>query len=245
MKGRLFRWSVGLFMLAAAPSAMAEDGYDLWLRYARADQARTGAIAAHASVIAAQDDSPTIKAATQELQRGVAGMTGTAPALSRTPVRNALWLSTSLSTLALPFKPQTLGTEGYAIRSTQVNGQPVTLIAANSDVGLLHGAYHWLRLAQTGASLDALDDLLYGGFGELLGVERPVIVLRDHAHARDALGIAATGAYYREKIAHPEMFHVERFEHALAELDAGRGETYFDLVLGVFADHDDVRLVLD
>ncbi|MBN9225596.1 MAG: ribonuclease inhibitor [Microbacterium sp. SCN 70-27] len=96
-----------------------------------------------------------------------------------------------------------------------------------------------------GASLDALDDLLYGGFGELLGVERPVIVLRDHAHARDALGIAATGAYYREKIAHPEMFHVERFEHALAELDAGRGETYFDLVLGVFAGHDDVRLVLD
>ena len=44
MKGRLFRWSAGLFMLAAAPSAMAEDGYDLWLRYARADQARAGAI---------------------------------------------------------------------------------------------------------------------------------------------------------------------------------------------------------
>lgn len=157
MKGRLFRWSAGLFMLAAAPSAMAEDGYDLWLRYARADKGRAGAIAAHASVIAAQGDSPTISAATQELQRGVAGMTGSAPALSRTPGRNALWLSTSLSTLALPFKPQTLGDEGYAIRSMQVNGQPVTLIAANSDLGLLHGAYHWLRLAQTGASLDALD----------------------------------------------------------------------------------------
>lgn len=157
MKGRLFRWSAGLFMLAAAPSAMAEDGYDLWLRYARADQGRAGAIAAHASVIAAQGDSPTIRAATQELQRGVAGMTGSAPALSRTPGRNALWLSTSLSTLTLPFKPQTLGTEGYAIRSMQVNGQPVTLIAANSDLGLLHGAYHWLRLAQTGVSLDALD----------------------------------------------------------------------------------------
>lgn len=157
MKGRLFRWSAGLFMLAAAPSAMAEDGYDLWLRYARADQGRAGAIAAHASVIAAQGDSPIIRAATQELQRGVAGMTGSAPALSRTPGRNALWLSTSLSTLTLPFKPQTLGTEGYAIRSMQVNGQPVTLIAANSDLGLLHGAYHWLRLAQTGASLDALN----------------------------------------------------------------------------------------
>lgn len=38
---------------------------------------------------------------------------------------------------------------------------------------------------------------------------------------------------------------MERFTTALAELDAGNGRTYFDLVLDVFAGHPDVRLMLD
>ncbi|WP_431804885.1 barstar family protein [Microbacterium sp. bgisy203] len=96
-----------------------------------------------------------------------------------------------------------------------------------------------------GPSLDALDDLLYGGFGALADVEHPVIVVRESARVRAALGATATREYYAEKLAHPETFHVERFTTALAELDAGNGQTYFDLVLDVFAGHPDVRLVLD
>ncbi len=95
-----------------------------------------------------------------------------------------------------------------------------------------------------GESLDALDDLLYGGIGELNGVDEPVIILRDHGHAKSALGVEATRAYYLGKIAHPEMFHVERFVTALAELDAGTGRTYFDLVTEVFAAHPGVQLDL-
>lgn len=96
-----------------------------------------------------------------------------------------------------------------------------------------------------GPSLDALDDLLSGGIGALVGVARPTIVLRDHAHLRDALGVAATRAYYLEKIARPDVFHVERFERQLAELDASGGPTYFDTVVAVFGDHENVTLRLE
>lgn len=98
-----------------------------------------------------------------------------------------------------------------------------------------------------GPSLDALDDLLYGGFGALheISDDAPVrVLLRDHAHARDALGHATTREYYLAKLAQPEMFNVKHFEAKLAELDAGDGPTYFEIVCEIFAQHPNVRLVL-
>ncbi|HEX6464040.1 MAG TPA: alpha-glucuronidase family glycosyl hydrolase, partial [Vicinamibacterales bacterium] len=49
-----------------------------------------------------------------------------------------------------------VGDEGFVIRSTRWRTHPVTVIAANTDVGVLYGAFHFLRLIQTGASLDRL-----------------------------------------------------------------------------------------
>ena len=50
-----------------------------------------------------------------------------------------------------------LGREGYALRSLTLQGRAVTVIAANSDIGLLYGSFAWLRAAQTGADLSKLD----------------------------------------------------------------------------------------
>ncbi|MCI4589900.1 alpha-glucuronidase [Sphingobium sp. BYY-5] len=157
MIARLFCWIVAMVAVGLTPMARAEDGYDLWLRYARADPSRSAALSAHATAIVATGAGPTWAAATGELQRGIGGMTGAPPALSETIQQGALWLATPASTPALPVRTDGLGSEGYAIRSTMVDGKAVTLIAANGDVGVLHGVYHWLRLAQSGASLDALD----------------------------------------------------------------------------------------
>src|SRR3546814_528742 len=60
-----------------------------------------------------------------------------------------------LTALGLPLA--SLGGEGYLIRSVPLDGAPVTLITANTDIGRLHGAFAWLRRAQTGARLDDLD----------------------------------------------------------------------------------------
>lgn len=96
-----------------------------------------------------------------------------------------------------------------------------------------------------GPSLDALNDLLHGGFGALHGVGSARVVWRDHAISRNSLGLEATEEYYREKLRHPETFSAARFGELLAQLEAGEGATYFEIVLEVFADHPDVTLVLD
>lgn len=157
MIARLICWMMAMAMTVLTPVAMAEDGYDLWLRYARVDGAAAARIAAHASVITAPGDSATMHIIRDELQRGVTGMTGTAPMIADSMRPGALWLATPGTAPALPLPLEGLGEEGYAIRSIRVEGQPVTLIAANSEMGLLHGAFHWLRLAQSGAALDAID----------------------------------------------------------------------------------------
>lgn len=157
MIARLFCWMMAVALASLTPLARAEDGYDLWLRYMRADAATSARIAAHGQVIAAPGDSATMQAARNELLRGITGLTGATPTLSNIVTPGALWLATPRTAPALPLKLDGLGQEGYAIRSIRVEGQPVTLIAANSEMGLLHGAFHWLRLAQSGAALDAID----------------------------------------------------------------------------------------
>ena len=62
--------------LSAAP-ARGEDGYDLWLRYRLiADQARRSDISTHAAAIIAPADGETMRAAVDELVRGLRGLTG-------------------------------------------------------------------------------------------------------------------------------------------------------------------------
>jgi RNAse (barnase) inhibitor barstar len=96
-----------------------------------------------------------------------------------------------------------------------------------------------------GPSLDALDDLLYGGYGALATAAAPVrVVWTDAAASRRALGVEATADYYRGKIAHPEVFDAARFTRLLAELEAGTGPTYFDMVVDVFAGHPEIALLL-
>jgi len=96
-----------------------------------------------------------------------------------------------------------------------------------------------------GESLDALDDLLYGGFGALQGSAPSRVVWTDHEHARNALGPTATRAYYEAKLARPEVYSASTAQRALDALRAGTGPLYFDLVLQVFADHPDIELILD
>lgn len=91
-----------------------------------------------------------------------------------------------------------------------------------------------------GPSLDALDDLLYGGYGLLADLrdEFPVpVTWAGHESSRAALGEAATRAHLQEKLRRPDVYDVDLVGEQLRALDAGTGPTYFDLVLDVFAGH--------
>ncbi|MFZ2995803.1 alpha-glucuronidase family glycosyl hydrolase [Sphingobium sp.] len=145
-----------LAFLNITQGAWAEDGYDLWLRYRPVPNAQ--AIQPHS--ITAPGHSPTVKAAVAELTRGLTGLTGQAPATDAMLRDGALWLATptdSPDIARLAPGLTKLGAEGYAIRSLSRDGKAVTLIAANSDRGLLYGSFHYLRLAASGAPLARLD----------------------------------------------------------------------------------------
>lgn len=95
-----------------------------------------------------------------------------------------------------------------------------------------------------GESLDALDDLLYGGFGVLAGVMSARIVWDDSELSRQALGVPLTRSYYAAKLARPDVFAAGPARAALEEVERGTGSTYFELVLQVFAGHPEIELVL-
>ena len=63
--------------------------------------------------------------------------------------------SPTIASLHLPLAE--LGAEGYVIKSVAAHGRKLTVIAANSDVGVLYGAFHFLRLMQTRQPIDRLD----------------------------------------------------------------------------------------
>ncbi|WBQ17314.1 alpha-glucuronidase family glycosyl hydrolase [Sphingobium yanoikuyae] len=156
MFARLFCWIMASALLIGAPRAWAEDGYDLWLRNVPADPAAAQQIGANARSIVG-GASPTLTIARQELQRGIAGLTGATVPLTATVQQGAILLQSAAQQDKPSVPTDGLGPDGYAIRTMTVAGKPVTVIAGATDVGVLHGAYAWLRLARTGAALDRID----------------------------------------------------------------------------------------
>jgi alpha-glucuronidase len=64
----------------------AEDGYALWLRYRELPAPARDHLQRHAaSIVLLQTETPTLRAAREELQRGLKGMLGRAPALASSP----------------------------------------------------------------------------------------------------------------------------------------------------------------
>jgi alpha-glucuronidase len=150
-----------LAALALIGPASAEDGYDLWLRYRAIDASAYPALGTHVRQIVAPASTPTLDVAGRELERGLAGLAGRNIPVSgevREPgaiVYGTPGSSPLIARLALGL--ERAGPEGYVIRSLAIDGRPATVIAANSDVGVLYGAFHFLRLVQTRAPLEALD----------------------------------------------------------------------------------------
>jgi alpha-glucuronidase len=145
-------------LLICAASAHAEDGYDLWLRYRPIEAPWAARYRSFASEVVAD---PGAKLAAQELTRGMAGLLSITPSRATRITRDgAIVLRTPGSWANLGVPPadlEVLGSEGYLIRSIKVNGHRATLIAANSNIGLLYGAFGFLRLMQTRQPLQALN----------------------------------------------------------------------------------------
>ena len=150
-----------LAAVAFSLPAAAEDGYDLWLRYHAVDAATYPELGHSVRELVAGAKTPTLMAAERELTRGLEGLSGTEiPQVTAASQDGAVLFGTARSSAviaALPLGLERVGPEGYVIRSTKIGGHSATVIAANSDAGVLYGAFHFLRLIQTRAPLHGLD----------------------------------------------------------------------------------------
>lgn len=157
---RLFAILASLVLLTA-PAAKAEDGYDLWLRYRPVEASARAPYAAAGSAVAPVADTPTLNIARAELTRGLSGLLDASPIVAEAGSRDGVVLigtpqsSAAIASLDLPLK--TVGDEGYLIRTLTLDGKATTVIAANRDVGVLHGVFRYLALIQTRQPVDNLN----------------------------------------------------------------------------------------
>jgi alpha-glucuronidase len=134
-----------------------EDGSELWLRYP--EVSIPGRLAeyqvAFQQVIDA-GESPTLQVALNELVQGLSGLTGTAVVVDATPAAGSVVLGTPESSsvvASLSLDLTALGPAGYLVQAADVDGAPITVVAANTEVGVLYGSFALLRHLQSHRSL--------------------------------------------------------------------------------------------
>ena len=158
MLRRQFSSTLAVFlMLVALPAAArAEDGYDLWLRYAPIESAplRDAYRQAIAGLVVQQTPA-TGAIVTKEVTRALKGLIGVdVPAWTGVTGDGALVIGTAsspiVSALGWGDVLKGLGPEGYVIRGTRIGGKRAIVVASAGDSGALYGTFHLLRLLSDG-----------------------------------------------------------------------------------------------
>jgi alpha-glucuronidase len=158
------RLAAGLVVaLLLAVPARAEDGYELWLRYPLvSDAALLARYRAALSSLLVPGESATAGATRSELSRALRGLLGREVPLVRSVTSDGVIIAGTSGTSALIARLGfaadlgAIGRDGFVIRVARVEGRRATVIAANTEIGVLYGAFHFLRLLQTHQRIDAL-----------------------------------------------------------------------------------------
>ena len=157
----------------AAPQLSPEDGSKLWLRYAPPASIAVWLYRKNIRQIVVHGTSPTAEIIRTELAAAVTGMLGnTVPTDPGDIQDGAIVVGTRAGSVAIrelrwDAELAEAGREGFVIRSARIGKRAVTAIAAQTDVGALYGAFHLLRLMQTGQPIEKLNL-----------IERPRVQLR-------------------------------------------------------------------
>ncbi|MEK7258134.1 MAG: alpha-glucuronidase family glycosyl hydrolase, partial [Bacteroidota bacterium] len=156
MKKHFLTLLAALFLTA---TTLAEDGYRLWLRYDKIkDESLLKSYRNSLKNWLVQGNSATLEAAAKELKMGLTGLLGEEIPVAKSSEGKGLLLagtpsgSPLIASLKIEKYLQNAGSEGFAIISTK----NAIVIAANEDVGVLYGVFHFLRLLQTQQDIENL-----------------------------------------------------------------------------------------
>ncbi|RPI22571.1 MAG: alpha-glucuronidase [Acidobacteria bacterium] len=155
-----------LLLISFNANAQAEDGYDLWLRYQPiSDQALLRDYRDAVSAVLVEGQSATLSAAREELRMALGGLLGRDVPLVEVveaAVKDRLLVAGTsapgglIASLNLANDLKAVGEEGFLIRSMKIGGKRRVVIAANKDIGVLHGVFQFLRLLQTHQPIGSL-----------------------------------------------------------------------------------------
>lgn len=138
---------------------IAEDGYDLWLRYNKISN--TAILSQYKKQINSPvviGTSPTIAIIRTELSRAFAGLTGTPFKILASIDKASSFIagisssSAILSSIVTKDELSRIGQEGFIIKTRPGK----TIITANTEIGVMYGVFHFLRLMQTYQSITDL-----------------------------------------------------------------------------------------
>ncbi|TIX52064.1 alpha-glucuronidase [Alteraurantiacibacter aquimixticola] len=140
----------------SAQGVRAEDGYDLWLRYAPLEGEALERLETLSAIVAAPSDDPTERLAVSELMNGFQALRGRPDEIwlgllsrPRDPGPDSI-----TNSFGLGCSDQSVGGEGAFLVRTQ--GDAIW-IAASSPIGCLYGAYALLRELSLGADPATID----------------------------------------------------------------------------------------
>ncbi len=140
---------------------VAENGSDLWLRYSKINKPIEQEYVKNISSLVVTESGSVIESAANEWKQAFRQMTGTSVREINKPKANSLVLITSSNKLVSDFNLasdlKACGSEGFIIRTLNSRAGNMTVIAANSEAGVLYGTFRLIRKMQMGESLSDLN----------------------------------------------------------------------------------------
>ena len=142
----------------------AEDGYRLWLRYDKISN--TSLLAKYKTAIQfpfVVGVSGTTTIAQEELSNGLSGLLGmkiicnSGGIAASTLICGTPRQSSQIDNLLTKLNLNKVGEEGFVISTQVMSGKKRIIIAGNTDIGVLYGVFHFLRLLQTNQPVDNLN----------------------------------------------------------------------------------------
>jgi alpha-glucuronidase len=143
-----------LFYFLPFTTVHADDGYKLWLRYDLINDSHLlNQYNNLTRTIYIEEGSPTLLIARNELKNGIEGLLGKHAYLTNSIDNSSIIIGKSSNQRIKSFLAKidltALGKEGFGIYTIRVKHKSILVIASNTDIGVLYGTFHFLRLLQT------------------------------------------------------------------------------------------------
>lgn len=142
----------------------AENGYDLWLRYQPIkNKLLAASYQKNISNIIVTGNSVTTNIIKDEINKALNGLLNKTTSFGGSIPKNGSLIIGALNSVTPILSSDVipslnkLGSEGYIITTKTINGKKSTLITGNTDVAVLYGVFHFIRLIQTEQQIDRLN----------------------------------------------------------------------------------------